>query len=232
MQVFYSNNISDQSIVIDGQEHIHLSKVLRKKPGDEVHVSNGEGLMILAKVISTTKKFSLLEQVEVIKNQKENLNNLVLAVAPTKSMDRYEWMIEKSIEIGVKRILPFYSHHSERRRLKVERLKLIAIAAMKQSKTLFLPEISNPISFKDLCETEFNQKYIAFMDEEKLQLKDVIVDINRQKDLLFAIGPEGGFSEKEVKEAKENGFSPISLGANRLRTETAAIFCASAYQLL
>lgn len=233
MQVFYSNKISNSSILIDGQEHIHLSKVLRKTTGDIVAICDGKGLMVNARIISSSKKETILNQTAVLAHEKTNANKLILAVAPTKSMDRFEWMVEKCTEIGVNKIIPFYSHHSERRRLKVERLRLIAISAMKQSKHLFLPEIMEPVAFKDLLGVkEVRHKYMAYMDEHTTQIASLLPGIPKKEDVLIAIGPEGGFSDIEVTNAKNSGFSPISLGSSRLRTETAAMLSAAAYQLL
>lgn len=233
MQVFYSNNIINTAIFIEGQEHVHLTKVLRKSEGDEVAICNGSGLMLSARIVSISKKQTVLEKIEILAQEKVNTNKLILAVAPTKNIDRYQWMIEKCTEIGISKIIPFYSKHSERRRLKLDRLQLIALSAMKQSKSLFLPEIIEPISFKDLLKMEsVKQKGLAYMEEETTTIAKLISNLNRKEELLIAIGPEGGFSEEEVQQAKTNGFAPISLGSKRLRTETAAVYSAVAYQLL
>jgi len=233
MQVFYSNNIINTAIFIEGQEHVHLTKVLRKSEGDEVAICNGSGLMLSARIVSISKKQTVLEKIEILAQEKVNTNKLILAVAPTKNIDRYQWMIEKCTEIGISKIIPFYSKHSERRRLKLDRLQLIALSAMKQSKSLFLPEIIEPISFKDLLKMEsVKQKCLAYMEEETTTIAKLISNLNRKEELLIAIGPEGGFSEEEVQQAKTNGFAPISLGSKRLRTETAAVYSAVAYQLL
>jgi 16S rRNA (uracil1498-N3)-methyltransferase len=233
MQVFYSNNIINTAIFIEGQEHVHLTKVLRKSEGDEVAICNGSGLMLSARIVSISKKQTVLEKIEILAQEKVNTNKLILAVAPTKNIDRYQWMIEKCTEIGISKIIPFYSKHSERRRLKLDRLQLIALSAMKQSKSLFLPEIIEPISFKDLLKMEsVKQKGLAYMEEETTSIAKLISNLNRKEELLIAIGPEGGFSEEEVQQAKTNGFAPISLGSKRLRTETAAVYSAVAYQLL
>jgi 16S rRNA (uracil1498-N3)-methyltransferase len=233
MQVFYSQNIVGDKILIDQQEHIHLSKVLRKTLGDKIYVCNGKGLFVLAEIISMTKKETMLLTKEVLHDEKENSNRLTLAVAPTKNMDRYEWFIEKAIEIGVHRIVPFYSQNSERRKLKLERIQTIAISAMKQSKSLFLPEIHAPISFKELLNLKLtNQKYIAYVLEETNTVKDVFPLLEPDKELIVLIGPEGGFTVEEADRAMKNSFKALSLGAKRLRTETAAVYTAAAYQLL
>jgi 16S rRNA (uracil1498-N3)-methyltransferase len=233
MQVFYSKNIIDQKILIDQQEHIHLSKVLRKSLGDEVYVCNGQGLMVLAEITLISKRETILFLKEIIHDVKQNDNQLILAVAPTKNIDRYEWFIEKAIEIGVNKILPFYAQNSERRKLKIERLKTIAISAMKQSKTLFLPEISEPVSFKQLVAIEnINQKYLAYVLEKTSTIKEVFPHVNTKEEVLIVIGPEGGFTEEEASLAAMNSFKALSLGEKRLRTETAAVYAAASYQLL
>lgn len=231
MQVFYSDKITGTSILIDGQEHHHLAKVLRKKIGDIVFVCNGNGLMLEAEIVSISKKETVLKQIKVHSKEELNSNKLVLAVAPTKNIDRYEWMIEKCTEIGVKAIIPYYSHHSERRRIKLERLQLIALSAMKQSKSLFIPEIKEAMLFKDFVAQGFSgTKLIAYMEETSHGLKESLAQ-RKDDSILIAIGPEGGFSPEEIEAAKEKDFIPITLGSKRLRTETAAVFCSAAYQL-
>lgn len=233
MQVIYSQNIVGEKVLVDQQEHIHLSKVLRKNIGDTIYICNGNGLMVLAEIASISKKETILFIREVIEDQKENTNQLTIAIAPTKNMDRFEWFLEKSIEIGIHRIIPFYSQNSERRKLKMERLNTIAISAMKQSKTLFLPHIEEPVSYKELLTKDFGtQKYLAYVLENTLTVKGVFSSLDNKKDLTVLIGPEGGFTSEEAAQAIKNDFKTLSLGAKRLRTETAGIFTASAYQLL
>lgn len=233
MQIFYTKNISGNIALIDGQESIHLTKVLRKNVDDEVYICNGLGSLFKAEITAVSKKESVLNIIETVEHQNENLCQLILAVAPTKNMDRYEWMIEKAVEIGVNQIIPFYSQNSERRRLKLERLEGIAIAAMKQSKTLFLPKISEAIKFKDLLNLEFSeQKFIAYLRGNTEDVKSVFPKLSTTKSTIILIGPEGGFTVEEAAEAEKNKFKTLSLGSKRLRTETAGVFTASAYQLL
>ena len=197
MQVFYSNNIINTAIFIEGQEHVHLTKVLRKSEGDEVAISNGSGKMLSAIIYSISKKQTDKEKIEILAQEKVNTNKLILAVAPTKNIDRYQWMIEKCTEIGISKIIPFYSKHSERRRLKVDRLQLIALSAMKQSKSLFLPEIIEPISFKDLLKMEsVKQKGLAYMEEETTTIAKLISNLNRKEELLLCFIADNAISCK------------------------------------
>jgi 16S rRNA (uracil1498-N3)-methyltransferase len=232
MQVFFTIHISNNQVLITDQEHIHLSKVLRKQVGDVVVVCNGKGFMAEAKISSISKKETLLAVVAVLNNESVPSNKLILAVAPTKNMDRYEWFLEKAIEIGVYQIQPFYSQNSERRNLKLERLELIAIAAMKQSKAIFLPEILEPIHFdKLISNTTVEQKFIAYVPENNLSIQTPLKSLVYNKESIFLVGPEGGFTKDEADKAQKLGFVSISLGDKRLRTETAGVYIASAYQL-
>lgn len=232
MQVFYSTHIIGSQALLLDQEHHHLSKVLRKKLGDTVALCNGKGIMWEAEVNSISKKETSLLLNKVIQEQNENPNNLILAVAPTKNMDRYEWLVEKAVEIGVHSIQAFYSQNSERRNLRLDRLELIALSAMKQSKALFLPEIKAPLSYNDLLKSTVKNKYLAYVRESSNHWKDSLQNISKKEQTLILIGPEGGFTEIEADKAKESGFQSVTLGEKRLRTETAGVFAAVAYQLI
>lgn len=233
MQLFYTNIIENSSAIIQGQEHIHLSKVLRKREGDLVYVCNGDGFLAVASIQAQTKNESVLKITEIIENISTPQSKLVLAIAPTKSMDRFEWLIEKSIEIGVNEIIPFYSKNSERKFLKDERLQLIAISALKQSKSLFLPRIHPITSFTKVVELKtFSKRFIAYVGEKEVHLKAELMNIPLRESVCVFIGPEGGFAKEEVEFAKSKGIKPVSLGKNRLRTETAAIYAAACYNIV
>lgn len=233
MQLFFTQNIQNNIAIIDGQEHIHLAKALRKVIGDVVHLLDGKGALFLAEITGQTKKVTTLYIKEVVESVTANPNNLILAVAPTKNLDRYEWMVEKATEIGVKEIIPFFSQNSERRRLKTERVEAIAISAVKQSKTLFVPKIWEPIKFKELFIHDIApQKYIAYLRENTENVVTAFPQLNIHENTIVLIGPEGGFTVEEAQLAEKNNFKTLSLGNKRLRTETAGVFTASAYQLL
>lgn len=231
MQIFYSSIAAEinTSIEIDGQEHLHISKSLRKKIGDIIYIVNGKGCLFEAEIRFMSKKQTQVLLLKVILTSDKKAE-LVLAVAPTKNIGRYEWLIEKCTEIGVKSILPFTSYHSERKVVKHERLNTMTISAMKQSKQLFLPTIGELVSFKQvLKEAEgFDVKLIAYCEEQAITIKNEL----KALPTFVLIGPEGGFSSQEVEMAKEKGFKSVTLGENRLRTETAAVYVASVYNVL
>lgn len=228
MQLFYAHTAHQikQIVEIQEQEHIHLAKSLRKQVGDEVFIVNGNGQLFKALVLAISKKSTSVELLELIKESSEK-SNLTIAIAPTKQLDRYDWFIEKSIELGIGSIQPFFSQNSERRILKLEKIKLKAIAALKQSLRLSLPSIISPEKLEDVLNKSkvFEVKLIAYTAEKQLSIKDFI----STKKTIVLIGPEGGFTKMEVKKAQEKGFIPISLGENRLRTETAGVFTASLF---
>jgi 16S rRNA (uracil1498-N3)-methyltransferase len=146
-----------------------------------------------------------------------------MVVAPTKMNDRYEWFLEKATEIGVDEITPIICEHSERKTVKMERMERVLQSAMTQSLQTVLPKWNPPISCKEFLEndTARGYRFIAHcQNEEKMELKRKVIADN---DTTILIGPEGDFSKSEIDLAREKGYVPISLGANRLRTETAAI---------
>ena len=147
---------------------------------------------------------------------------LSAAVAPTKNNDRIEWFVEKSTEIGINSISTVLCEKSERKKVKTERLEKITISAMKQSLQLHKPIIEELVSFEEFTRNcKSDNKFIAHCKEsEKLFLNNCKI---KAKTITVLIGPEGGFSDNEIDIAEKNGFISVSLGNNRLRTETAAI---------
>lgn len=222
MNTFYISEISGSSIKLNIEESKHCIKVLRLRKGDHVLLMNGRGSMFEAVIQIPDSKSCVLEVLNEEKHRIGRSYNLTIALAPTKNIDRYEWFIEKSTEIGIDRIIPLICQHSERKDIKVERIEKILISAMKQSGQMFLPELTHPTSFKELIGKPFDgDKLIAHCDNgDKKDLKD---SVTPGKNVLILIGPEGDFDGEEIKLALKNGFIPVSLGESRLRTETAGI---------
>lgn len=219
--LFYSPNIDNISQLPE-YESQHCVKVLRMRSGDKLTVTDGKGFFYDCELIDANSKgctISVLNRYEVPTGRNFKLH---IAFSPTKQMDRNEWFIEKATEIGIDKFTPIYSNFSERKDIKTERLKKIAISAIKQSQQASLPEIDIQVSFNDFISMQFNsKKYIAHCyDKPKTPLTQLY---NKGDDALILIGPEGDFSEEEVESAIKNGFEPISLGETRLRTETACL---------
>lgn len=223
MQLFYSKEISttNNSFDFDKEESKHIFKVLRKKEGDSIQITNGKGFLFTSKITTISDRKC---QVKIIHHTKieEPKFHLHLAVAPTKMNDRFEWFLEKATEIGIHEITPILCDHSERKVINVERFEKILVAAMKQSNQYYLPMLNELTSFKDFLQKNHgNNTFIAHCYEN--DKRDLFSSLKPNENTLILIGPEGDFSEKEVKTALDKKFIPVSLGSNRLRTETAAM---------
>ena len=198
-------------------------RVLRMGVGDELHITDGQGMLHRCKVVDDNAKRCVVEIVE--STQAEPLPyHLVMAVAPTKNIDRYEWFLEKATEVGVGEIYPIESEHSERRQIKHERELKVITSAVKQSLKMYHPTLHELTPFKQVVAMPFEgDKYIAHCNStlgERPYLGKLLKKGGR---MLILIGPEGDFSPEEITFAVQNGFKPISLGDQRLRTETAAV---------
>lgn len=225
MNQFYSNNITDDIATLSESESQHL-RVLRLKVGDEVRVVDGQGQQYHGVLSKLHKKASEVTISDVIRRDADR-PMIDIAIAPTKSNDRYEWFLEKATEIGVRSVHPFTSYHSERKVIKADRMEKIILSAMKQSLRLWLPQLHPLQSLNQVIETATHEvKYIAHLKTDQHHLKDVA---DSTKSTLILIGPEGGFSDEEIALAESAGFQSITLGSSRLRTETAGVVASSIF---
>lgn len=227
MQLFYCPELISNLCFLNSVESKHCVKVLRKKEGDLIHLIDGAGSFYEARItVASQKKV----QFEIVKSWKDTDKgyHLHIAIAPTKSNDRYEWFLEKATEIGIDKITPIICKHSERKVIKLERFEKIVLSATKQSLKATIPQIEEAVSLLDFLKKDLDaDKYMAHCsDVEKTSCKKIMA-----KNLVILIGPEGDFSEKEIELALENGYKSISLGASRLRTETAGIVAANTIAL-
>ncbi|MFT5725727.1 MAG: 16S rRNA (uracil1498-N3)-methyltransferase [Bacteroidia bacterium] len=220
MHHFFSQEISDNKIVLSEEESRHCIKVMRLNIGDEIRVFNGQGQTYMCS-IQTKGKYVEAQVIEVLQTEDAPKLKLTLAVSPTKSADRMEWMVEKLVEIGVFRLVFIRTEKGERSRINEKRLVKKAVSALKQSGNLWLPIIETNVNFKDFIENESSEtKFIAHcFDKDKAQINRAMLS----KSACILIGPEGDFSVTEVDLATKAGFQPLSLGLPRYRTETAAI---------
>ena len=223
MRLFYNKNISktDLKINLEKEETKHLTKVLRKKNGDVIYITNGKGVLFETRINLISKNCTELLIIKNTTHSKAKVK-VNIAIAPTKMNDRIEWFIEKSTEIGIDTISPILCEKSERKTIKKDRLEKIAISAMKQSLRYYKPNIEELVNFDAFINNcESDDKFIAHCKDDKKQyLGNYKLKSNS---VTILIGPEGGFSDKEIENAKNKGFKAISLGDSKLRTETAAI---------
>lgn len=223
MQLFYNPSINETlaSFVFDKEESRHIIKVLRKKEGDILFVTNGFGFLFTTEItIASDTKCTV--KINSFEQQEKPKFHLHLAVAPTKMNERYEWFLEKATEIGIQEITPIICDHSERKVIKTDRFQKILESAMKQSLHFYLPKLNEPVAFKEFVKKELGgQKFIAHCEEtDRKSLKN---ELETAEDTTILIGPEGDFSVKEIQLALAHNYIPVSLGNTRLRTETAAI---------
>ena len=231
VQLFYLPHPVQELVVLDPEESRHLIRVLRKSEGDAVYFTDGIGLHLQGRIkVADQKACQLI--IEERHTIPKPLSSLHLLVAPTKSPDRIEWSLEKCTEMGVSEFTPLLTTRTERVRLKPGRLEKITISAMKQSGQYYLPKVCEPLDFEDAISEAASfegQKFIAHCEEDaKKELSDSLLPGSA----MILIGPEGDFSPAEIELAKSNGFVPVSLGPNRLRTETAALYACAAFNFV
>lgn len=227
MQLFYDPilEIDSQECVFGKEESNHIIRVLRKKVGDLIYVTNGKGSIFTGEIVDPSLqhcKITITSRDKAVRP----MHRLHLAVAPTKNTERFEWFLEKATEIGVDDITPIICDRSERKVLKKQRLEKVIQSAMKQSLRPFLPALHDAVPLQDFLDREQSElQFIAHCQEgEKVELKRRLA---ADKDILILIGPEGDFTDTEIDQAIAKGFVPASLGEYRLRTETAALLACS-----
>ena len=219
MHLFYQPKISLGYLPED--ESRHAVKVLRLAPGDEIEITDGIGSLYKAHVKQSDPRQCTFSITQVLTTLPRNYS-IHLAIAPTKNADRMEWMVEKCVEIGIEAISFVQCKTSERKSINLERLEKIAISAMKQSLQTSLSSLNEMIPFERFIHgRNEKQRFIAHVDENN---KDHLVNVaTAHSQYLVLIGPEGDFTMEELRLADKEGFIKVSLGSNRLRTETAGL---------
>jgi len=231
MNLFYAADIGGQFYDLHKEESKHIIRVLRKKPGDTIHFTDGKGWFYKTVISHIDGKSCTVEILKKFEGEDRRPYRIHIAIAPTKNNDRLEWFLEKATEIGIDEITPIICDHSERKVVKHERLNKVITSAVKQSLKSFHPKLNEQINLKEFLNKEFSgQKFIAYID------KDVTLELSKslkpEGDVLMLIGPEGDFRPEEVELAKQKGFVAVSLGKSRLRTETAGIVACHTVSLL
>lgn len=210
--------------VLPEQESAHCVRVLRMKEGDTIYVVDGKGYCHECVITSAHPKHT---EVEIARSEEEPNHwdsRIVLAVAPTKNIDRIEWLIEKAVEIGIDELILLNCRRSERRKVNEERLDKIIVSAMKQSLKSVKPEFRGLIDFNEfLKEVATETRYMGYCDPD-IERKSFAQIYPGHQSITILIGPEGDFSPEEVENAIKTGFQPVTFGDSRLRTETAALF--------
>jgi len=230
MNIFIAN-IDNKQAVLTEEESWHCAKVLRKKSGETIRIIDGKGNFYEASLDLVNDKKTTAQIVAGPFEQERHSYTLHLAIAPTKNIDRIEWMIEKAVEIGIDEISFVQCKNSERTVIKRDRIIKIVESAVKQSLQAYIPKVNELKTLREFISgASADQKFIAHcFENEKQNIKDVSFKL---KSNLVLIGPEGDFTEDEVKETLQKGFQGLSLGQNRLRTETAGLYVCQAVSIL
>ena len=216
------------TMMLPAEEAAHAVRVLRLHEGDEVFLLDGVGAVHRANLVAASQKQCVYSITETLTPLRTWRGHVTLAIAPTKMMDRMEWLAEKATEIGFDALVPLLCHWSERRQLRTDRLDKIVVGAMKQSRKAWKPRVDDMTAFRQFiaaCQTGY--RFIAHCHDgcERTDLFQLLTQIpqTEQPEVTILIGPEGDFSLEEVQMAVEAGFIPVSLGSSRLRTETAGL---------
>ena len=213
---------------------MHALRVLRLKSGDEMMLMDGKGSFYRAEVTLAHTHHCFYEIKESLPQQPQWKGRVHLAIAPTKLMDRIEWMTEKAVEIGIDELSFLNCQFSERRVVKVPRVDKIVVSAVKQSRKAWKPAVNEIVSFADfIAQPREGRKYIAHCYDEipRTYLYEELQKPSDSDDALVLIGPEGDFSIDEVRKAVANGYQSVHLGESRLRTETAGLAAVMMMQL-
>ncbi|MEN7547121.1 16S rRNA (uracil(1498)-N(3))-methyltransferase [Rapidithrix thailandica] len=228
MRLFYSEDITPESqqIQLAEEDSRHCIKVLKAKKSDSITLIDGNGYRYQGIVEEPHPKRCLIAIEQCEKIERKRSNTIHIAISPTKNMDRIEWFVEKCVEIGVDKLSFFISEHSVRNKMRLDRIKKIAVAAMKQSINFYLPEIHDVMPYdtflKEIArQDQQEQRFIAYVPTDSTA--HLATKAKAEENYCILIGPEGGFSEQEVALAQSQGFQTVSLGENRLRTETAGV---------
>ena len=227
MDLFYSNfNKDDKLITINQIDSKHITKSFRKNMGDLIKITNGNGSICDAKIIEKGRNIKV--EIKKIVNYEREKISIHVALSPLKNTSRFEWFVEKATELGINQITPIISHYSEKRKVNTERLERIIISSMKQSNQCYRPILNTIVDYKTFILSNKEEKIMANLKtNNKLQKK--LLETNN---LCLLIGPEGGFSDKEIEYSLKNNVKEITLGNNRLRSETAAIYSISAIKAI
>lgn len=235
MHLFYTPLLKPENkeFFLDENESKHAIRVLRLTKGSAVVLIDGVGGLYQAEILDPNPKRTILTIVDVQSEFQKSAYSLHIAMAPTKNMDRVEWFLEKATEIGLQEFTPIITSRSERKDIKLERLEKVAVSAMKQSLKAYLPKLNPAVTLKQFFQqdlTAYQTKAIAHCEEgEKVYLSQTC---QAKQQYLILIGPEGDFSTEEINLALQNGFTALSLGNSRLRTETAALMACAEVSLL
>ena len=223
MHIFYTPDITQNTYTLNEEESKHCVRVLRLSKGAIINLVDGVGGFYTAEIVSDHPKKVVLAVLNVEKEFHKRNHYLHIAVAPTKNIDRLEWFLEKATELGIDEVTPIITDRSERRVIKDDRLNKVITSAVKQSIKAYHPKLNEATSFDDFLKQPFDGERLIAHCIDNAEKKFISEQVAPHQKYLILIGPEGDFTPEEVDLALNKGFKPLTLGENRLRTETAAL---------
>jgi len=234
MQIFLLQPIDSVKALLNEQESKHCIKVLRHKKDDLIHCIDGKGTMYRCKIEEANVKQVQLSITSQVENWGETTQKIKLALSPLRLKDRFEWAIEKAVELGVDEIYPIICHRTDlyKSKFKPSRIETLLLSATKQCKRSRIPHLHPPLDYEDFLRMEIPGMKLMGYCEAETPLQKFAPEIQESHSLTMLIGPEGDFTEEECQLAIGQGIHLVSLGENRLRTETAAIFALSSLKYL
>lgn len=233
MEIFYAYDVGAGMARLSAEESAHCCRVLRRRTGDVIQVIDGAGTMYDCRLTDDNPRGAEAEILQRHEGWGSHRYDLTMAVCPTKNSDRYEWFVEKAVELGVDCIQPVIGDHSERKVLRTDRVRGIVLSATKQSLKATVPTVCEPMPVKEFIASQKDSKSLKLIaycfegEQERISITEALSSFEGES-VVVMIGPEGDFSPEEAAAAIEAGFVPVHLGDSRLRTETAAVTAVSA----
>jgi len=219
-----------ETITLDEETSRHVAQVLRRKAGEEIHLTDGKGSLFTTEIVINDKKKCQV-RIKTITHDPPSTRIISMGISLVKNSSRFEWLLEKVTEIGIREIIPLICSRTEKQKFRRERMQGIVVSAMLQSQQCWLPILHEPVSFETIVlQAEHQQKFIAHcLNENRSNLASMAnTAINSQ---IILIGPEGDFTPTEIELAMQNHFIPVTIGKTRLRTETAGVVSAAILKL-
>lgn len=228
MNLFLAKELDETGGFLGKEESHHAHRVLRLSNGAQILTTQGQGIIYISEIVDSSKTQVQFTNKAIFKEEVQPAK-LHIAIAPTKSNDRFEFFLEKATEIGISEITPIICHNSERKIYKTERGQKIISSGAKQSLACWWPKFNEAIKLPQFQTVEQSTKFIAHCERD--DMPNILKELSSISDVVMLIGPEGDFSPQEIEWAKNQGFAECSLGPKRLRTETAGLAVALAFAM-
>jgi 16S rRNA (uracil1498-N3)-methyltransferase len=227
---FFANDLSaDEQLILPEETSKHCIQVLRMQQGEQMVLTNGKGTLLTATILNADRKHCVVK-VNATRYEAQIKRKVTIAISLLKNTSRFEWFLEKATELGISQIIPLICKRTEKQYFRQDRMQQILVSAMLQSQQSWLPLLHEPTAFEKLfTNTTYSTKLVAHCEEYK---KQEITEVKITESTIILIGPEGDFTPEEIQLASQNNYVPVSLGAARLRTETAGVAAAALLKML